>query len=111
MRFSLVCISSITLRSTMDQSGSQRTSFQFSIDAYRPNHVSRLVKPGNALRRFSTKPVSNAPKLYVRNRTTTGSSLHPTAVLAPVTLRESSITLLLTTPESGVSLSQLANLI
>jgi hypothetical protein len=45
MRFSLVCISSIALRSTMDQSGFQRTSFQFSIDAYRPMHVS---KPGFA---------------------------------------------------------------
>lgn len=41
MRFSLVCTSSIALRSTMDQSGSQRTSFQFSIDAYRPSHLSR----------------------------------------------------------------------
>jgi hypothetical protein len=40
MRFSLVCISSIGLRSTMDQSGSQRTSFQFSIDADRPKRVS-----------------------------------------------------------------------
>jgi hypothetical protein len=44
MRFSLVCISSIPLRSTMDQSGSQRTSFQFSIDAYKPTHSFRRVK-------------------------------------------------------------------
>ena len=43
MRFSLVCISSIGLRSTMDQSGSQRTSFQFSIDAYRANHSSSCL--------------------------------------------------------------------
>jgi len=35
MRLSPVCISSIALRNTMDQSGSQRTSFQFSIDAWK----------------------------------------------------------------------------
>ena len=34
----LVCINFIALRSTVDQSGSQRTSSQFSIDAYRANH-------------------------------------------------------------------------
>ena len=50
MRFSLVCISSIALRSTMDQSGSQRTSFPFSIDAYRAmhsstRHASRISDP------------------------------------------------------------------
>jgi hypothetical protein len=38
MRFSLLCISSMALQSTMDQSGSKSTSYLFSIDAYSPNH-------------------------------------------------------------------------
>jgi hypothetical protein len=46
MRFSLLCISFIALRSAMDQLGCQRTSFRFSIDAYRPMHSSTSLKNG-----------------------------------------------------------------
>ena len=58
MRFSLVCISSIALRSTMDQSGSQRTSFHIAIFAYRTYRESRLFE--------NRQSTGSSPSSFVR---------------------------------------------
>lgn len=50
MRFSLVCISSIGPPSTMDQSGSQRTSSQFSIECVQGNSLNNDCEGRLALR-------------------------------------------------------------